>query len=173
MGYLLAKVCSQAVATRGCQDSGLVHRAPRRPSWLACAGGFWSAAAPSGPSRPLVRSRLSTSAIVPSACHSSKRRRQVGGEGYRPGNVAHPRPDASAHKTPFKIPRAFTRGRPPRPFGTRPIWNKASTSAHSMSVKSSTIFIPFRYQLKYDTLHRHQGIVQSSYLDIRAAPRSF
>jgi len=147
MSYLFAKVCSQAVAAGGCQNSGLVHRAPRRPSWLACAGGFWSAAAPSGPrsetSRPLVRSRLSRSTIVPSACHSSKRRRQVGGEGYRPGNVAHPPPDASAHKTPFTILRASTRGRPMRPFGTQPIWNRASTSAHSLSVKSSIIFISF------------------------------
>ena len=143
---LFAKTCGQPVVTGARQDSGLVRCAPRRSSRLVSADGFWSAVAPSGPrsetSRPLVRNRLSSSAIVPSACHSSKRRRQVGGDGYRPGNVAHPPPEASVHRTPFTIPRASTRGRPRRSRGTGFIWNKASTSAHSLSVKSSKTFIP-------------------------------
>ena len=72
-----------AILTGARQDSGLVQKAPRSRSRLGGAGGF-AALAPMRPRseicRPLVPSRFTISASVPSACHSSKRRRQVGGD---------------------------------------------------------------------------------------------
>jgi hypothetical protein len=74
----------QTILTGARHDSGFVQNAPRRRSRLGGTGGF-AAIEPARPRsetlRPEHDSSLTLSDSVPSACHSSKRRRQVGGDG--------------------------------------------------------------------------------------------